>query len=375
MQDYLKLIILLIQYQALKLLYIFPVKEYRIFLESYNGKSMSCNPYYLYLELKSKYPTWEYVWCSNQSTNEIKSVRFHSWKYYYYVLTSAVYITNNTVPCMPFRKSQFVISTWHGGGAYKRVGSALSEWSAYQAKKKYLSANCTSLFVSSSQKFTEVMSSSFYIEEKKFCPIGMPRNDIFFRPVSISKALENVRRYYNIHDECKVVLYAPTYRKIGEENHLYLDPQKIIEALQMRYKHEYVFLFRGHYHTRNIDKNTKNIIDASDYPYMQELLCATDVLISDYSSCIWDFSYTYRPCFLFVPDLNSYESNRDFYAPIDTWRFPLAKTEDDLIAIIENFDLSSFINNMEKHHNDLGSYEKGTATKSLCDIISGYLGG
>lgn len=100
----------------------------------------------------------------------------------------------------------------------------------------------------------------------------------------------------------------------------------------------------------------------SNYPYMQELLCATDMLISDYSSCIWDYSFIYRPCILFVQDLSDYQDKQNFYTPIESWGGAIAKTMHSLINNIETFDLEDFTYKMRKHHNNLESNEGGTAT-------------
>ena len=103
---------------------------------------------------------------------------------------------------------------------------------------------------------------------------------------------------------------------------------------------------------------------------MQDLLCAADMLISDYSSCIWDYSFTYKPCLLFVPDLKKYKSDRDFLIPIETWGFPLAETNDELVDIISDLDQNEFNDSMCYHHKLLGSYEKGIATEQICSIIN-----
>lgn len=58
---------------------------------------------------------------------------------------------------------------------------------------------------------------------------------------------------------------------------------------------------------------TSTVRDVSDYPEMQDLLCTADMLITDYSSSVWDYSFTYRPCFLFTPDLEEYKKNRLLY--------------------------------------------------------------
>ena len=78
--------------------------------------------------------------------------------------------------------------------------------------------------------------------------------------------------------------------------------------------------------------------DVTDYPDMQELLAAADMLITDYSSCIWDYSFLYRPCFLYTPDLREYLAKTGFYVDIHEWPFPICENMEDLEKQIRSFD-------------------------------------
>ena len=111
------------------------------------------------------------------------------------------------------------------------------------------------------------------------------------------------------------------------------------------------------------------IINASQYPDIQELLCAADILITDYSSCIWDFSFTFKPCFIYAPDLKKYQDEQGFYTPIEDWPFPLAKTNQQLMENIIVFDDEKYKQAVKKHHADLGSYETGTACEQFCRAV------
>lgn len=113
---------------------------------------------------------------------------------------------------------------------------------------------------------------------------------------------------------------------------------------------------------------TSTVRDVSDYPEMQDLLCTADMLITDYSSSVWDYSFTYRPCFLFTPDLEEYKKKTDFYTPIEEWGFPICKTNEELRKQIEAFDENKFKQAMIRHHENLGSYEKGTATEEVAKL-------
>jgi CDP-glycerol glycerophosphotransferase len=124
-----------------------------------------------------------------------------------------------------------------------------------------------------------------------------------------------------------------------------------------------------HYIYRSENNVSKTVISVSDYPDMQELLCATDVLITDYSSCMWDFSFTYKPCFLYAPDLEEYKEARSFYTQPKEWPFSIAESNEQFIENIKNFDKETYEQAVKRHHYNLGSYETGTATEQLCNIL------
>ena len=102
---------------------------------------------------------------------------------------------------------------------------------------------------------------------------------------------------------------------------------------------------------------------------MQELLAAADMLITDYSSSIWDYSFLYRPCFLYTPDLESYLQNTGFYVPIQEWPFPLCKDMKELEQAIDRYDAKENQRAIQKHHQRMGSFESGHACEKVCAWI------
>ena len=297
----------------------------------------------------------------------------NSFAYFYHLLTTKVYITNNGVPSyIPFRKSQIIINTWHGGGAYKKVGISITNDSNWYEKKIQQSFYRTiPYYISSSKVFTEISSFSFNTSKEKFLPFGMPRNDSFFSNQIKEKYNRKVRTYFKLDDDIFIVLYAPTYRNNPQKSEfeMTLDLPSLISSIQEHFNVTKVcIMFRTH-HTINDKYQLNNCLNVSDYEYMQELLCTADMLISDYSSCIWDYSFTYRPCILFTPDLQEYKSNRNFYFPIESWGFPIAQTNQELQKVILNFNITQFVEAMKRHHEALGSYEVGKGAKLTSDFI------
>ena len=153
-----------------------------------------------------------------------------------------------------------------------------------------------------------------------------------------------------------------------------LDINRVLTALQERFSGSWTFLYRGHSSAledfmANSNLNEANFINVSDYPDMQELLYTCDVLITDYSSSIWDYSLTYKPGFLFIPDIDKYVDIVDFYVDINQWPYPKAKDNIQLINEIKSFDQDQLNNDINKHHSALGSYESGRSTVLLMDKI------
>ena len=329
----------------------------------------------------------KYVWCLNNGPSELSEyksviiVKRETLLWFYHILTAKVIITNRHLRgFLPYRRNQIIINTWHGGGAYKKIGFADN---SDKARRYWINKGKTEFFalvipnitwfISSCKKFSDVMHESCHIVYKKFIPIGMPRNDIFFgdnKDFTIT-----LKSKLNIPLDYGIVLYAPTYRgsnRSSEYNSVMeLDMEKLKNSLKEKYGNEFVCLYRYHYLFSN-KFQCIGTIDVSSYNDMQELLLIADVLITDYSSCTWDFSLTSKPCFLFTPDLDLYLTHdRGFYVPIEQWPYPLAKTNDELCNNIANFNQEEYNDKVKKHHEDLGSYEHGTATSKVTQLLQG----
>jgi CDP-glycerol glycerophosphotransferase len=318
------------------------------------------------LNNKNKFP---------EDYKQIRIVKYLSLKYIFASMTAKFIINNAHIdPIFPFRKDQITIHTWHGGGAYKNS----TDLDRTVFKKIYknsivyrnIRAKITKYVISSCETFTYFFSNGWDIAPDKFLPIGLPRNDLFFADYSLQT--EKVRRYFKIKDDNKIVLYAPTFHGLLNGNIEFnnsLDIIKMLNVLEKRFNSNFVCLFRYHRLLENSISNIQNIISATGYSDMQELLCAADVLITDYSSSIWDFSFTDKPCFLFAPDLEDYRQIQGFYVPPEKWPFSISKTNEELQSHITVFDEEKYKQALRQHHSEYSSYEKGTASEQLCNII------
>ena len=93
----------------------------------------------------------------------------------------------------------------------------------------------------------------------------------------------------------------------------------------------------------NITSNSR-LINTDSYDDLQEVICASDAVITDYSSIMWDVSFTDIPCFIYANDIDEYVNSRNFYTQIEKWPFPVAKNIDELKNNILNFDEQKYKN-------------------------------
>ena len=286
--------------------------------------------------------------------------------YCYYAITAKFYICNTGVTSyLPKRKGQIFINTWHGGGAYKKAGIDYNASKLDKLKQKKI-AEETDYVLSSSKVFSDIMSKSLLIDKSRFLESGMPRNDMFFKS-NKSNYINKIKSNLGFAEQDKIILYAPTYRE-GRSSFLDLDTVGLHECLKKRFGGKWTGLIRAH-HFEKRRLSEKEWIDVSEYPDMQELLLIADVLITDYSSCMWDFSLTFKPGFIFAPDIDDYMHDRNFYTALDEWPYPVAASNQALQSNILNFDYQVSREKIEKHHLNLGNFENGTAGKQVGDLI------
>ena len=167
---------------------------------------------------------------------------------------------------------------------------------------------------------------------------GMPRNDILVQQ-DVSR-INQVRARIKVPDNVNLALYAPTFRA-DKAYQFELDPERTLKALKNRFGGKWILLYRAHYYLGDNLFDKEHILDVTAYDDMQELLLISNVLITDYSSSIWDFSLTNRPAFLFTPDADHYQNERAFYTPIEENEFIqqyepyINMIDSDLILIAE----------------------------------------
>lgn len=364
---------------------VFPIRKNRVMLHNDLARKYAGNPKAVAEYLLAAYPgKFEIIFTVGQPEaygwlreKGIKTVRCNTWAYFYYAMTAAVFLTNSGgFSYLPMRGRQYVINTHHGGGAYKKVGRHMYEDTFLFRRDLLLAAKKTDVMLSSCSRFSEVTSDASLLPRDLFWEIGMPRNDCLLKEDPEKRRA--VREELGLKDGEKLVLFAPTYRKIGD-NYFKdsvaisygIDCARVCAALGKRFGGAWRFAFRLHPKVVNRDKLPEgNILNLSDYEDMQDLLCAADAMINDFSSSMWDFMLTGRPSFMFAVDLEHYVETTEVYTPVSEWPFPQAVNNDELERNILEFDEEKYTADCKRHYEALGGCETGKAAQLVAERIS-----
>ena len=360
---------------VLRLFWVIPIKKNKIVLTAYNGRQFGCSPKYLALKLSKQENKVVYFALKNSNTvlpNGIRFLKYRSFLHFFHLMTAKYIVINSSgvTDLLPYRKSQVLINTWHGGGYFKVMGNDFFV-SDKQKRQRAISGKNTSVFLASCESFAEQLPRAMSIDPKTIYKSGLPRNDLMFTNGEPERI--KIRRRYNTPSECGIVIYAPTYRdgvtaSVNDSGFEPIDISIVLGALKKRFGKDFVFLFRAH-HDMIPDNLSDGAINVSDYDDMQELLVASDVFITDYSSCMWDFSLQNKPGFLYTPDLQQYESKHSFGTKTSDWPYKICLDNQQLAEAIRAFDSIDNKNRIDHFLEICGSYERGTATTNIISTI------
>ncbi len=369
-------------------LWILPVKKNKIVFTTFEGDGgYSCNPRYIAEELLRRVQDYEMVWLVNDMRKQfpagIRKVKNTFWNRAYHLVTAGVWIDNSRKAYgTAKRKCQLYIQTWHAGLFFKPVGK-------YRGKLFPRIAYLVSEYDSKLADY--VLSNSDWCTERypdvllydgEIIKTGSPRCDVFFGGRREQKYKE-IRERYSIPQEAKIVTFAPTFRGGSQKGKRQvfsetttLDFDKLVTALHDRFGGEWYVLLRLHpqlaakRNAMSVESEIKNIIDVSQADDMNELLAATDVFITDYSSAAFDALIIPIPVFLYCEDLQDYTKERgQFMWDISALPFPVAETNANLEETIRCFDSPNYNQEAIEFNDKNGVFEDGNASERAAELI------
>ncbi len=357
-----------------------PVRRKTILFFSCYGAEYGGSPKYLSEYFTVHAPELEIVWAFSPAVRrrpDVRTVRYGSAAYYLTLATAGVIITNYRMTA-EFRKrrSQKYIQTWHSSLRLKMIEKDAEKTllPEYVKMAKRDSSQIDLLPVGSFRS-EQIFRRSFWYKGD-YLQCGTPQCDIFFRSGPSDRG---VREYFGIGKCKRILLYAPTFRHGLGTLAYRLDPELLMQSVNERFGGDWVILFRLHPHMRNgrfsglFDRSF--VYDASSYDDTQELLLAADMLITDYSSLMFDFMLTRKPCCLYISDRSDYVANdRALYFDIDELPFPSARDDAELSRAIVGFDCGTYARRCEEFLRDkAGSWENGTACHQILERVRSWL--
>lgn len=359
------------------------IDEKSILFQSYDGASISGNPYYLLLEICNDcyYDEFKkYVVARSNTINKIKEIinqkelknveviQIHT-KQYCKILSTAKYLINNSTFATYFIKKdgQIYLNTWHGT-PLKNMGKDInsSQIEIGNVQKNFFMSD----YLLYPNEYTlEKMKDSYFLNnlyKGKYILEGYPRNSIFFD----KKSRQEIRDELELNDK-KVIAYMPTWHgdlSSNSKSEEYIYTMKILLDIDKKLDENTILYVKLHnFISSNINyKLLKNIKPFPTKYETYEFLNISDALITDYSSVFFDYANTKRKIILFAYDKQTYLKDRGMYLNYEKLPFSFANNVDELMVEIENVEKYEKYNEFNKQFT---KYDSKNSSKNICDLI------
>jgi CDP-glycerol glycerophosphotransferase (TagB/SpsB family) len=223
----------------------------------------------------------------------------------------------------------------------------------------------------SSNAYSTEMWGHAYPCQYTWLEVGYPRNDVLVN--SGPSEIEAARDRIGVRANQKVVLYAPTYRDVEGDTSLRIN----FEELMSKIDESYVFVLRAH-HTTTLGPKVKElvasgrVIDGSAFASIIDCYLAADILITDYSSVMFDYAVLNRPIVVFADDWEAYGDARGTY--FDLLAAPpgaVAKNQAQLNDIFASKSYASDESNarLKAFRNRFCEFDQGNAAQRVIELV------
>ena len=335
--------------------------ENAVFFESFYGRNVSDNPLAIDRELVRHAPHvrryWSVVDLSIPVPDGAVAVVEGSPEWWRARGAARLLVVNDWLRRRFERRGgQRVLQTWHGtplkrlalhrGVAPRRMAAALREssrWNVLLAQNPYAA---------------RILRGAYAFHRRPVWIEGYPRNDVL-----VTGDGGATRRLLGIADGERVLLYAPTWRDDRDEMVDFLDAEALARQTGA------VVLVRGHSRTLipGQDAAGARVIDVTGFPDAAQVMSAADLLITDYSSVMFDFTVTGRPVFFFTPDIAHYRGRlRDFYFDLPAHApGPIVHTQEELAAAIRDHDPAEWAQRYERWRETFNARDDGNAAQRV----------
>lgn len=369
---------------------VLPVRKNVIVFCSNLGRNYTGNPRFIYENMVERNLDTKYlcIWFFNEPDKipiigHGRRIKYQRIKYLYYMAVAGIWVFDCRQPSFLIKKKSVkYIQTWHGTPLKKLALdlediSMAGEESLEEYKRNFKENTKTWDYLISQNKFSTETFRRAFDYHNTILEIGYPRNDILINSNN-AETISKIKYKWNLPNDKKIILYAPTWRDdefYGLANYKF-NPNIDFNLLKNELSNEFIMIVKYHYLVKDeIDWSSyKGFIYNFDNSYdISELYLISDMLITDYSSVMFDYSLLKRPMFFYAYDLDNYKNNlRGFYfdfmveAP-----GPISQTTQQLINDIFSYDSNNYAKKYMEFWEKYNHIDNGLASKQVVDIMEG----
>lgn len=348
--------------------------EKLIVFASFGGRKYDDSPKAIYEAMlrDSRFDDYKLVWAFMQPEKFTiprgGRIVIDTYSYYKKLLGARVWVTNSSMNRgLAFTgKHTFEMNTWHGS-AIKKMGTDINRgntsFGLISTKKN------EGVMLAQSEYDVDVFTKAFRMTREEFRIVGLPRNDEL---AHATKDIQSAKkRKLGIPVNKKVILYAPTFREYDKDsgNNVVLTPPINLRLWQDQLGDDYILLFRAHYEVARVMGIEDNdfVKNVSSYPDLNDLMIASDILVSDYSSIFFDYAIQGKPMLCYCYDYEKYAIKRGMYFDVREW-LPSASEELELLNLVKDSDVT-VKSVATKRFQERFVTEFGSASQKSVDII------
>ena len=281
---------------------------------------------------------------------------------------------------LSIRPETKVVQLWHACGSFKTFGFSRLRKPGGPKEQSKNHRNYDYAIVSGS-KMVPIYSEAFGIPEQNVLPLGVPRTDIFFQQGYKEKMQQKLFEKYPQLQGKKLILFAPTFRGAGNKTAYYptdkIDWNNFFEQVP----EDYFVILKNHPFVKNkfsYDKKWENrILDLTGKDNINDLLFVTNILVTDYSSSVFEATLLQIPMIFYVFDKEEYLENRDIYYDFDTFvPGEQVKTQEHFIEVVKAIIDGDYKQNKEINEkynwfqNEFLDALSGSSTKSIVQLLT-----
>ncbi len=366
---------------------LFSVNKNIILFVSNLGRSCTGNPGAIYEEMKRQglNRTYRCFFVTEKRGIKVpegaRAVRKNSLRYFYLFAVAGTWISDTRLPRHMIKRPEcFYLQTWHGTPLKKlaldmEAVYMSGEASVSEYKKSFIENARTWDCLISQNSYSTVIFRRAFDFKKEILEIGYPRNDILFSHNNPG-AIGEIKKELNLPEDKRIILYAPTWRDNEYYGHASyrFNPRLDFHRLEDEFGSDSIMIIKYHYLTT--EKEDWSVYGGFIRAYDAEcdialLYLVCDMLITDYSSVMFDFSILKKPMLFYCYDIEEYRDVlRGFYFDfLEEAPGPVAETTYELIQTIKNYDYNEYKTKYEAFVNKFNHADDGRASEKAVSHI------